>query len=426
MLGRFRNLTRNQSIQRNLSNWSFNHNNDMNVLIYNGNGTSANAVKQTYTTLKAILGHSYDVMKVDATTLKDEPWQETCSLFVMPGGRDSPYCEDLNGPVNAKIRQFLQGGGRYLGFCAGAYYASKEIEFEKGSAIEVVGQRELAFFPGLSRGTMFPGFVYNSEKGARSVPILWNRLQKSIKTYYNGGGYFVDADTYEGVKIICSYQDCGLAMETNAAAGVHCQVGKGSAVLFGVHPEYDISLVDLSENENKEEIIKELTASLPIWRDFLSQILSEIGLNTSLNTNKMPDLTPIYLSTISDDMLQAVTQKLSEKVNDDSILTDSNDNFYVAPIEKSCALSETLQQLSLERESEEKSPVIKILFPSLTKNGVPQIPERSLTPGFDLQLFFDSLQARRKQEWGGGSWYRIGNAVLYSEVITSTQTVLDK
>jgi biotin--protein ligase len=398
----------------------------MNVLIYNGNGTSANAVKQTYTTLKAILGHAYDVMKVDATTLKDEPWQETCSLFVMPGGRDSPYCDDLDGPANAKIRQFVQGGGRYLGFCAGAYYVSKEIEFEKGSAIEVVGQRELAFFPGLSRGTMFPGFVYNSENGARSVSILLNKSQKSIKTYYNGGGYFVDANKYDSVKVICTYQDRGLAMETNAAAGVQCQVGKGSAVLFGVHPEYDINLVDLSENENKNEILKELSTSLPLCRDFLSQSLSEMGLNTLKNANKVPDLTPMYLSTVSGDLLQVITQKLSEKINDNSILTDSNDSFYIAPIKESCEISEMLQKLSLERESEDKSPVLKILFPSLTKKDVPQVPERSLTPLFDLQLFFDSLLARRKQEWGGGSWYRVGNAILYSEVITSTQTVLDK
>jgi biotin--protein ligase len=425
VFARFRKFTRNQAVQRNLSYWSFN-NNDMNVLIYNGNGTSANAVKQTYTTLKAILGHAYDVMKVDATTLKDEPWQETCSLFVMPGGRDSPYCDDLNGPANAKIREFVQGGGRYLGFCAGAYYASNEIEFEKGSAIQVVGQRELGFFPGLSRGTMFPGFVYNSEKGARSVSIRLNESQKSIKTYYNGGGYFVHADKYDNVKVICTYQDRGLAPETEPAAGVHCQVGKGTAVLFGVHPEYDISLVDLSENENKNEILKELMASLPLCRDLLSQSLSAMGLNTLQNANKVPDLTPVYLSTVSGDLLQAITQKLSVEVNDSSLLTDSNDSFYIAPIEKNCALSEMLQNLSLERESEDKSPVLKILFPTLTNKDTPQVPERSLTPLFDLQLYFDALLARRKQEWGGGSWYRIGNAMLYSEVITSTQTILDK
>ena len=103
----------------------------MNVLIYNGNGTSPNSVKQTYNILKSLLGHAYDVMKVDATTLKNEPWEESCSLLVIPGGRDTPYCEDLKNEANDKIRQYVKQGGNYLGLCAGAYYASREIEFEK-------------------------------------------------------------------------------------------------------------------------------------------------------------------------------------------------------------------------------------------------------------------------------------------------------
>lgn len=406
----------------------------MNVLIYNGNGTSLNAVNQTYTTLKAILGHAYDVMKVDASTLKSEPWEETCSLLVIPGGRDSPYCQDLNGPDTNKIKNYVHGGGHYVGFCAGAYFASKNIEFEKGKEMEVVGPRELGFYPGTSRGTMFPGFVYNSEKGAKAVSIL--HQQDSFKAYYNGGGYFVRPQEYSQVKVVCTYQDPGLCEDEDAvAAGVQCQVGKGSALLFGFHPEYDINLVDLTENDHKEQITRDLTASLPKCREFLSQLLSDIGLKVKKEEQNVPDLTPIYLATASGELLQTMTKKLLDQTDESSIFNDSNDSFYISHIpekeeQQESALVNKLEQLSLERETEDKSPIIKILYPPLVldegKLKVPQVPKKPLTPLFDLKAFFESLDERRKQEWAGGSWYRFGNAVLYSEVITSTQTVLDK
>ncbi|KAL7310217.1 biotin holocarboxylase synthetase [Mucor circinelloides] len=404
----------------------------MNVLIYNGNGTSLNAVNQTYTTLKAILGHAYDIMKVDATTLKSEPWEETCSLLVVPGGRDSPYCQDLDGQGTTKIKDYVHGGGHYVGFCAGAYFASKNIEFEKGKELEVVGPRELGFYPGTSRGTMFSGFVYNSEKGARAVSILHQK--QSFKAYYNGGGYFVRPQEHDQVKVVCTYQDPGLCQdEDEVAAVVQCRVGSGSALLFGFHPEYDVSMVDLSDNDNKEQITRELEASLPTCREFLGQLLSDIGLKVKKVEQSVPDLTPIYLATASGALLKSVTEKLLDQADKSSVFNDTNDSFYISQIpdeKKESQLTETLQQLSLERESEDKSPVLEILYPALMldeeKGKVPQVPEKSLTPLFDLRAYFEALSERRKQEWGGGSWYRFGNAVLYSEVITSTQTVLDK
>jgi biotin--protein ligase len=400
----------------------------MNVLIYNGNGTSPTSVKQTYTTLKSILGHAYDVMKVDATTLKSEPWEETCSLLVIPGGRDQPYCEDLNGAGNKKIAQYVQNGGHYLGLCAGAYYASSEIEFGKGSDMEIIGKRELGFFKGTCRGTMFPGFVYNSEKGAKSVSIVTNS-QKKIKTYYNGGGYFVNANQVDDVKVICTYEEAGLSEEaTPAAAGIQCQVGKGSALLFGVHPEYNVELVDLSENTEKEIIIQELTASFPFCHDLLSTSLSELGLNvlqqfTATITNEVPSLTPMYLSAINTNTLDAIKSKLSSEVNDQSILNDSNDSFYISEIQSNQEkeIEDMLNKLSIESGKEGKLPVLQILYPQGNN-----VPEKELTPLFDIKEYYESLLSRRKLEWGGGSWYRFGNAMLYSEVITSTQTVLDK
>lgn len=395
----------------------------MNVLIYEGNGTSTDSVQQAYTTLKSLLGHAYDIIKVNATTLNTEPWQESCSLLVIPGGRDTPYCKDLN---SSKIKQYVQEGGRYLGFCAGAYFASQDIEFEKDTELQVIGPRDLGFYPGTSRGTMYPGFVYNSEKGARAVPVYSKQQNKSIKAYYNGGGYFVHPEQYDHVKVICTFEKKGLSDEKEPAAGVLCTVGKGSALLFGFHPEYDVRTVDLSENDQQEDIKKELTASLQDCRDLLSQSLSSIGLKVQQQIETtVPELTPLYLSTLSKELLQIITNKLLEEADKNGVFKDSNDCFHISAIDEVSSITEQLKQLSVERESQDKCPVLEIKYPQPSANGF-QVPGDSYTPYFNLEKFYTALLERRKQEWGGGVWYRLGNAALCAEVITSTQTVLDK
>lgn len=135
-----------------------------------------------------------------------------------------------------------------MGFCAGAYYGSQRCEFEKGNrALEVVGDRELAFYPGICRGLAFPGFVYHSEEGARAVELKVSKdnlakgsIPDVFRSYYNGGGVFVDAPKYKsrGVEVLASYTpELKVDAGQGAAAVVYCKVEAGAAVLSCVHPE---------------------------------------------------------------------------------------------------------------------------------------------------------------------------------------------
>lgn len=57
--------------------------------------------------------------QIGSEQLLSEPWEETTALFVMPGGRDLPYCKKLNGPGNNKLRDYVHKGGeicRYFTF----------------------------------------------------------------------------------------------------------------------------------------------------------------------------------------------------------------------------------------------------------------------------------------------------------------------
>ena len=171
-------------------------------------------------------------------------------MFVMPGGADLPYCRTLNGEGNRKIKQYVQRGGAYLGLCAGGYYASSRCEFMVGhKAMEVIGDRELAFYPDTCRGLAFPGFKYQSEDGARAVELGVSKsalvsgggsLPDTLRVYFNGGGVFVNAPKYrhQGVEVLASYnEELNVDPGEGSAAVVYCKVGEGAAVLTGPHPE---------------------------------------------------------------------------------------------------------------------------------------------------------------------------------------------
>jgi len=168
----------------------------------------------------------------------------------MPGGADLPFCRILNGEGNRRIKQYVYSGGAYAGFCAGGYYASSRCEFEVGDdKMEVAGDRELQFFPGICRGTAFPGFEYSSETGTRaaelrvekaSLPSSAGVLPEMFRSYSNGGGVYVDALKYKdrGVEVLANYtEELKVDPGECAAAVVFCKVGEGCALLTGSHPE---------------------------------------------------------------------------------------------------------------------------------------------------------------------------------------------
>lgn len=174
----------------------------------------------------------------------------SCALLVFPGGADLGYCRTLNGEGNRRISRYVNAGGAYLGFCAGGYYGCQRCEFEVNDPkMAVVGERELGFFPGICRGLAFAGFVYHSEAGARAADVkihseafggVSDGLPETFKSYYNGGGVFVDAKKLEsrGVQILASYTEkLHVDSGEGAAAVVYRKVGEGHVVLTGPHPE---------------------------------------------------------------------------------------------------------------------------------------------------------------------------------------------
>lgn len=426
----------------------------MNILVYSDLGASPNSIKHTCNTLKSILGHVYDIIQIDRRVLQNEPWEVGCVMLVLPGGRDMPYCDALNGEPIKRIQKFINDGGRYLGLCAGAYFASASIEFEKGRALmEIIQPRELGLYPGISRGTVYPGFVYNSESGARSVAVALEMkalsqyygdnllAPKVIKMYYNGGGYFVHPEKYDNVTVLCRYNEPSALCTTEddpqgPAAAVHCKIGNGHALLIGTHPEYDITsedllLVDRNVSKPVKSILTDLIRSEVERKRFLRAAFARIGLDVVpiqdniVQENKIPEVTPLYLTGLTKEWVHKPTYFLLRKSDPVThILEDQHDVFHIS--ELGTPMSEQAQLLSLCRAREDKPALIEVIYLPTINAVEPIYPPRSLTPYFQFDEYYKQLIQKRRLECGGGASMSFGSALMYSEVIGSTQSIMDK
>ena len=216
----------------------------------------------------------YLVRKTTSEELLGSSWKQSCQLLIMPGGRDLPYCKELDGPGNKQIRSFVEEGGSYLGICAGAYYGSAYCEFDKGDPnMEVLGPRELAFFPVTARGPVFPGFNYTSNAGAHVAGASVTKegeetigpIKEPFSLFYNGGCDFVPRETASSTpyQVLVTYTgECEphpsppTPTVTGLPAVIGGSIGEGRVILTGLHFECSPGL--LEEHYKNDECISPL------------------------------------------------------------------------------------------------------------------------------------------------------------------------
>lgn len=448
-----------------------------NVLIYSGPGTAASSLAQTTRTLRAVLMPYYTVQLVTPQELLSDPWTTKCALLVMPGGRDTPYHSALSGRGNELIRDFVETGGAYLGICAGGYYGAREIRFMlEDPQMRVQTKRELAFWDGPCEGTVFPGFEYGGEGGARGCKLVLenggSELEEAIRCspskvqpkplaiegsavshiYYNGGGCFVppknpSAAFKRDTRVLARYAD----RPDQPAAAVWIKVNKGRAVLIGSHPEYSLfdeplqSALEKDVSSTKPALTEKGRAHAESQRlEFMRGLLLALGLgipdDTSVNLHKPTRPLPQFLvahpsqpdlpSKLLDNLSRHLTAPAASADPGPSILVDSNDTFHVHKSTDLPSVDAFLAQMRSSditvEEEDDLNKVIKdiVVVPADGKQ------ERSWTPLFDWEKYWSVLDNSRSEKQGAagreGRKNRLGDLVFYSEAVTSTQTLLER
>lgn len=208
-----------------------------------------------------ILCPDLTIKAITAAEVLTSEWIHDAKAFIMPGGRDLPYCEKLNGKGNEIIKHFVEAGGTYIGFCAGAYYGAAYCDFHRGDTrgYEVLGPRELAFFPGPAVGPVLAAYHYGSEKGAEIACLKTPGSTDVYKVYFNGGCTFKEPEAYKAVEILAYYGNEGYEEQS---AIIRCQVGSGKAILSGVHPEYSAATLEKLRTKAEGESLTKLDNTL--------------------------------------------------------------------------------------------------------------------------------------------------------------------
>ncbi|EMC92758.1 hypothetical protein BAUCODRAFT_37668 [Baudoinia panamericana UAMH 10762] len=427
-----------------------------NILIYSGPGSTLSSVRHATYPLRRLLGPHHAVLPITAEQLLREPWQASCALLVMPGGADLGYCRSFNGEGNRRIKQYVQAGGAYLGLCAGGYYGCGRCEFEVGrvrEGMEVVGERELRFFPGSCRGLAFGGFVYHSEAGARAAEVVVNSsawtnaiaVPERLKVYYNGGGVFVDAEKFaeKGVEVLASYTD-ELDVESGAgkAAVVYCKVGEGGAILTGPHPEF--SGTNLNPNEpsghhDYASVVSALVADEKHRVAFMKACLTKLGLQVSQESEAVPSLSRLHLSSAHPSLVAELVHSwheagiVSKDDDERDTIKGENDTFI---LEQAGRLSMAEVKAALPPPSAPQSedgntqadgsssddtglPDYNALPKHVVLHEDNSLPDSKATPYFNHSAFYSHLKSY-------DSHSTFGQTLLYGEVVTSTSTLLEK
>ncbi|KAI2608034.1 biotin-protein ligase [Hypoxylon sp. NC1633] len=417
----------------------------LNVLVYTGTGSTVESVKHAIYSLRRLLSPNYAVIPITEQVLLKEPWAPTCALLVFPGGADLGYCRVLNGEGNSIISQYVRRGGSYLGFCAGGYYGCKRCEFEAGNKpMEVIGSRELAFFPGTCRGGAFKGFQYHSEKGARAVRV--NVVKEAFRgsglvpevftSYYNGGGVFVDSvNGNSDVEVLASYAgELDVDGGQEKAALVYCKVGLGAAILTGPHPEFAAANLNPHHDvTGYDELIAALRADDDARTSFLKACLTKLGLEVNQETSGVPSLSRLHLSSISstnvDDLIHSWEEIITREDGEEYIRAE-NDTFHLQKPETMWSTNGLKEALTSNDSPDQKPSDVRgegiIDYSTIVKRIVTHEnawPEAKATPYFNHHAFYYSLQEYRRSEPEAEEW---GDFLMYGDVVTSTNTLLEK
>lgn len=244
----------------------------LHCLIYGDEGTSLTGVESLCKVLPYYLGASVEIVMAD-DVIEGKVFKKA-QMFVMPGGADRFFQEKLQGQGNQNLKDFVESGGYYLGFCAGAYYACRSLLF-RGAEYDVIDTRDLVFFPGRAEGAL-NHYMHNkpydlSTHTKTIVPITLEGIPKCVcPVYYHGGPAFISqGDTRQDFRVLGYFPQGERAIVSGS-------VKHGKYFLSSVHFELEASIYashiyrdesPLLDLMGERQIIEQLEAmdTRPFW-----------------------------------------------------------------------------------------------------------------------------------------------------------------
>lgn len=219
---------------------------------------------------------------------------------------------------------------------------------------------------------------------------------------------------------------------------------------------------DQPSHPNYGELVDALLADDQPRTAFMKACLTKLGLEVTQETASVPSLSRLHLSSAQPSSITELVQTLSEtgvitrsKEDGQEYIMGENDTFRLEQVGRwnmssiadavKDAVPQSVKDLlpsappasssspapsaKERRKSQAETSSDRILdYNAITKQLVPHesaLPDGKETPFFHHAAFFSSLKACRSkhQTDSSGTW---GNSLMYGEVVTSTNTLLEK
>ena len=137
------------------------------MIFAKGIETSESSVRDCLSSLGQLLFPRYAVVPVTEEIIECQPWTISCALICFPEGLK--YCESLHGPGQSQIREYVEKGGLFLGFCTKGCYG-KSLD-DQNPQHNVRDPREMAFFPSSCLDASCPGHVHDRNLGTKALSV---------------------------------------------------------------------------------------------------------------------------------------------------------------------------------------------------------------------------------------------------------------
>lgn len=180
-------------------------------------------------------------------------------------------------------------------------------------------------------------------------------------------------------------------------------------------PGYDNLIVKLQEDD---------AARLT----FLRACLEKLGLEVSAENESLPTLSNIHLSAVDNSQVSELLCSWSDvidKENGEEFITGEADKFRIQSDEDGLTLEDL--QRSLPGADDHPTGETGIVdYGAITKNIIAHeraLPTKEMTPRFNHKLYYSSLRRFQRIEDRAEDW---GNMLMYGDVITSTNSLLEK
>jgi len=226
------------------------------ALIYKGPGSCVEKCSESLASIAE--GAGFQVRYVGPKEI-DPAIFHGASVWLQPGGRVYQQNIAMEPELKQNIFRFVQRGGGYLGFCAGALLASQSYGWKDREAGNV-SQEGLNFFPGSST-------IYWKGKSIEMIETVWQGVLRHL--YWELGPVYKDTKGWgPEIEIISRYPDDGVAT-------IRRQFGNGKVYVTAFHPEAPRSWRDDSGLLDRDGLDFDLVRDMIEWVNPDNPVLPE-------------------------------------------------------------------------------------------------------------------------------------------------------